>query len=297
MPKTIKIGGAAMPKGICYFGSNFAVKSFADGSFQVKKLRKMPGFIKRLPVVRRILYLLWVIFQDIKSIVFLWILGVAAMMVFRTIYFHIFPQDLQSIINVANSADGALFLSNINYVLGIGGMGTLLMLIRLSVYIYRYQDRPVLKFLARLPLIRRLHDFFTYHGAEHKTINYYEARGVQGLQKLDMAYLKSLSTVHPRCGTNLLVILLLIGPVYVYLKSFVKASWYGELISILMLYGIGAEIMDLVLRYNFRPLLWPGMMIQRYLTTYEPSEEQLLIGIRGIMGLLESEQEEDNDSS
>src|SRR5690606_32669603 len=58
-------------------------------------------------------------------------------------------------------------------------------------------------FVRRIPEMRRV---FQYHGAEHKTIHAYEA----GLP-LTPANVKAQSTLHPRCGTTFLVVVILVS--------------------------------------------------------------------------------------
>lgn len=64
-------------------------------------------------------------------------------------------------------------------------------------------------FLAYIAAISSMEDIqrvFQYHGAEHKTIYTYEA----GLP-LRVENVRPFSTLHPRCGTNFLMIVMLIS--------------------------------------------------------------------------------------
>ncbi len=65
--------------------------------------------------------------------------------------------------------------------------------------------------LGYLLLIRRMADIrrvFQYHGAEHKTISTYEAS-----EPLDVAHARTKTTLHPRCGTTFLVMIVIISVV------------------------------------------------------------------------------------
>ena len=67
----------------------------------------------------------------------------------------------------------------------------------------------MLIFLGYITAISSMKDIqrvFQYHGAEHKTIYTYEA----GLP-LEVANVRQFSTLHPRCGTNFLMIVMLIS--------------------------------------------------------------------------------------
>ncbi len=54
--------------------------------------------------------------------------------------------------------------------------------------------------ISRLPDIQRV---FGYHGAEHKTINAYEAG-----EPLTVASVQRFTLIHPRCGTSFLLVVL-----------------------------------------------------------------------------------------
>lgn len=47
---------------------------------------------------------------------------------------------------------------------------------------------------------------FQYHGAEHKTVHNYESG-----EELSVENARKFSTIHPRCGTNFLMIFLLVA--------------------------------------------------------------------------------------
>ena len=70
-------------------------------------------------------------------------------------------------------------------------------LIRMGIFI------AYLKLMSLIPDIRKV---FAYHGAEHKTVNAYEA-GVP----LDVESVKMHSTAHARCGTAFLFIVLVVA--------------------------------------------------------------------------------------
>lgn len=75
-------------------------------------------------------------------------------------------------------------------------------------------------FLAYIAAISSMNDIqrvFQYHGAEHKTIYTYEA----GLP-LKVENVRPFSTLHPRCGTNFLMIVMLISMFYFYFSWLAK---------------------------------------------------------------------------
>lgn len=66
---------------------------------------------------------------------------------------------------------------------------------------------------SRMPEIHRL---FEYHGAEHKTIFCYENN-----EELTVENVRYHSRFHPRCGTNFIVIMLLLGIIVGFLSRLV----------------------------------------------------------------------------
>jgi uncharacterized protein YqhQ len=121
-----------------------------------------------------------------------------------------------------------------------------------------------------------------YHGAEHKAINAFEA-GVT----MDVDNVKKHSRLHPRCGTSLLFIVLIISIV---LFSIMPNLGFAEKIAyrILLIPVIGAisyELLRLSGKYRnsivTRVLTAPGMGFQ-LLTTKEPSDDMLEVSIKAV---------------
>ena len=130
---------------------------------------------------------------------------------------------------------------------------------------------------------------FCYHGAEHKTINAFEAGA-----ELTVDQVKNFPRLHPRCGTTFLFIVMIIS---VFVFSFL--GWPGLLVRILsrvlllpVIAGISYEILKLSAQYAanplVRPLLVPGMLFQKF-TTREPDASQLEVAIRALSEVLISE--------
>ena len=130
--------------------------------------------------------------------------------------------------------------------------------------------------IGRMPDIRRV---FAYHGAEHKTINAYEAG-----EELSPENVRRHSVVHTRCGTSfiLMTVLLMIiiftfvaqvGPVQ---RVLIKLAMMP------LVAGMAYELYRLPLRFPksliVRILTAPGLAVQR-LTTREPDDAQLEVAI------------------
>lgn len=146
-----------------------------------------------------------------------------------------------------------------------------------------------LALIGRMPDIRRV---FQYHGAEHKTINAYEA-GVP----LTPDRVAQFSVQHPRCGTSFLLIVLVLSMIlFAPLNfNFVEGplSLVLRLLSRLLLIPVVAGISYEFLRYSARHLnnpfikvlIAPGLGLQR-LTTREPDLSMLECAIAALTPVL-----------
>ena len=121
-----------------------------------------------------------------------------------------------------------------------------------------------------------------YHGAEHKTINAYEA-GVP----LDAANVKNYSRLHPRCGTSFLFITVIVSIVLFSVMpdwGFAVRLAY-RLLLIPVIGGISYELLRLSGRYRdsivMRIFTLPGLAFQR-LTTREPSEDMIEVAVKAV---------------
>ena len=126
---------------------------------------------------------------------------------------------------------------------------------------------------------------FMYHGAEHKTIYCYES----GLE-LTVENAKKFTTLHPRCGTNFLFIVMATS---IILFSFF--GWPNILVRIIMrilcipiVAGISYEIIKFLGKYNnilSKIVAYPGMMLQ-HITTNEPEDDQLEVAIKALKAVI-----------
>jgi len=132
--------------------------------------------------------------------------------------------------------------------------------------------------ISRLKDIRRL---FEYHGAEHKVVFTYEAR-----QELSVANARKHSTLHPRCGTSFLMVVMLTSTfVYAFIPfdSF-SLKLFSRVALIPLIAGLSYEIIRFAAKHENSLLTWvtrPGLWLQR-VTTKEPSDDQLEIAIRAL---------------
>lgn len=137
-------------------------------------------------------------------------------------------------------------------------------------------------FLAYVVAIGRMADIrrvFQYHGAEHKVINAFEAG-----DRLEVERVQRYSTLHPRCGTSFLLIVLVIS---ILIFSFLgeQVLWWRILSRVLLLpvvAGISYELVKISGKYYSRPLcrvlIAPGMWLQK-LTTGPPDDGQVEVAL------------------
>ncbi|MDD2583862.1 MAG: DUF1385 domain-containing protein [Bacteroidales bacterium] len=140
-------------------------------------------------------------------------------------------------------------------------------------------------FLLYITLVSRLKDIrrvFEYHGAEHKTIHCYEHE-----EELTVENARKYTTLHPRCGTAFLLIVMVIS---IILFSFL--GWQNifiRMLSRILLLPIIAGLSYEVTRFAgksdalfIKAIMYPGMMLQK-LTTREPDDQQLEVAIRAFV--------------
>jgi len=149
-------------------------------------------------------------------------------------------------------------------------------------------------FLIYILAISRLEDIkrvFQYHGAEHKVIHNYESK-----LPLTAENAQSFSTLHPRCGTNFLLIVMMM--------SVLLFSFFGKptlinriLIHIALLPIVAGLSYELIKQAGkkkanrlFKLVALPGLYLQK-LTTREPSLDQLEVAIKSLETVLEEERE------
>ena len=153
--------------------------------------------------------------------------------------------------------------------------------IRLGIFI------AYLKLMTLVPDIKRV---FAYHGAEHKTVNAYEA-GVP----LEVEAVKEYDTAHVRCGTSFLFAVLVIA-IIVFALVGRPAVWLMVLSRILLIPVIAALGYEFIyfganhIKNGFvRAILAPGLWLQT-LTTREPDDSQLDVALAALRKVVEVDQ-------
>ena len=138
-----------------------------------------------------------------------------------------------------------------------------------------------------MPEIRRV---YGYHGAEHKTINAFEAGA-----KLDIDNVSSFSREHPRCGTAFLLTVVVFS---IILFSVIgPLPLLPRLLSRILLVPLLAMVAYEYIRFTakhfdsplIKPLVVPNLALQR-LTTREPDNDMLEVAIKAFQTMLNQEQ-------
>lgn len=126
---------------------------------------------------------------------------------------------------------------------------------------------------------------FQYHGAEHKAVYCYENN-----LELTVENARKFTTLHPRCGTNFLFIVMSTS---IILFSFF--GWPNPLLRVVMrilcipiVAGISYEIIRFLGKYNnkfTKIVAYPGMMLQKF-TTKEPDDSQLEVALEALKAVV-----------
>jgi len=142
--------------------------------------------------------------------------------------------------------------------------------------------------ISKMEDIRRV---FQYHGAEHKTIYCYENR-----EDLNVENVRKYSTLHPRCGTSFLFIVMMVSMIL-----FSMIAWKDPISRMLIrlallpvVAGISYEIIKIAGKSQsaFMDIVsYPGMMMQK-LTTLEPDDSQIEVAIEALKNVLVENEDE-----
>ena len=153
----------------------------------------------------------------------------------------------------------------------------------------------VLGYLSAISLLRDVRRVFQYHGAEHKTINAFEAGW-----PLNVEHVKRASLLHPRCGTGFLLVVLVVSILVFSVVAIFSPNWFWLIVSRLLgvpvIAGIGYEWIRFMARHRYHPvvkvLLLPVLGTQKF-TTREPDADQMEVAIAAFNAAREGEKAEE----
>ena len=147
-----------------------------------------------------------------------------------------------------------------------------------------------LTYVGLVSRMKEIHRVFMYHGAEHKSIFCYESG-----KPLTVENAQQFTTLHPRCGTSFLVIVMVIS-IFIFTlmgtnSSNVFARVGSRLALLPLVAGVSYEILKWLGRAEdtllVRILKWPGLQVQR-ITTAQPTDDMVqvaLISLKASLGM------------
>ncbi len=273
------IGGQALIEGVLMKSKNkvaFAARK-PNGDIVVKKLNYTSFTEKhkllQLPIIRGVIFLFEMIILGVKAMA--WssdqqseeehehltskelVLTILASLGLTALFFVVLPYLFTKI-----------FVKEVNLTFNlIDGLFRLLVFLAYVIIIGRFND------------VKRI---FQYHGAEHKAVHCFESK-----RKLSVKNVQRFSTLHPRCGTSLIIFIIVVS---ILLFSLIKTNiWYLNILLRILIVpligGVGYEITKLSAKYGenkfLQFLIKPGLWTQK-LTTREPDNKQVEVAIRAL---------------
>lgn len=281
----IQYGGMALIEGVMMRGEDsiaMAVRK-APGEIILKK-EKINSTADKYP------FLKWPFIRGVVSLISSLVIGLQAM-TFSASQFgeeedeELTPLELAGTIVLAFGAAILLFI-----VLPAGIISLVQKFIKSNIILNLIEGIiKIITFLTYVLIISRLEDIkrvFMYHGAEHKTIFTYEA----GLP-LTVENARKFSTLHPRCGTNFMFIVILIS---IFFFSFLGRPPLLQrilyhLLLLPLIAGTSYEVLKLAAKDRVNPIIkilaTPGLYLQK-ITTQEPDDEMLEVAIAALKAVL-----------
>ncbi len=255
----MQIGGRAYSNGVRLFGENYSVKAYYNQDDKLKCSISKNKFnnnqlyltIKKIPVLRGILSIIFafiMLFKEVKRnpkrfwpLILIIVVDLAI-----ESYFIFFAADNNSL---------AFFSSAQFYYSAI-------IILIITLIIFRF---TILK------------EIFKFHGAEHKAVNFYQQ---QKRTNASIASLSKHSRLARRCGTNLVVITILLLAASNYLV--ISINLY---LAMFLAIGIAYEILLLLPK----KLLAIPFLLQKF-TTIEPNKRHLKAATIALTTLLRKEE-------
>jgi uncharacterized protein YqhQ len=145
-----------------------------------------------------------------------------------------------------------------------------------------------LALLARTPDISRV---FQYHGAEHMSIH-----ALEHGDPLRPEAVRKYPTAHPRCGTEFLVVVVLLSILFFALvgRQTPLVMVVSRVLLIPVIASVGYELLRLGARHRGNPvvrvIMWPGILVQM-ITTKQPTDDMIEVAIVALEEALRADGE------
>jgi uncharacterized protein YqhQ len=291
MAKRFYYGGQAVMEGVMMRGQKAMVTAVRrPGGGVALDTQLLSGIYsdrwRRLPLVRGVVVLIEVLLLGIKSLLysanvsleeektevsgwFVWLLLLVSLGVAVVLFFM-----------------APLFLANLikPYITSAFVFSLIEGLIRVAIFVI---------YLGLISLVPDIKRYFAYHGAEHKTINAYEA-GVP----LEVEAVKSYGTAHRRCGTSFLFVVLVIAIIVFALVGLhgLGLLVLSRILLIPVIAALGYEVIYFTANHADNPVVRalsaPGLWLQT-MTTREPTDDQLEVALAALGRAVEIDQAEE----
>jgi uncharacterized protein YqhQ len=288
MAKKFYYGGQAVMEGVMMRGQKAMVTAVRrPGGGVALDTRLLSGFYvgrwRRMPLIRGVFVLVEALVLGIRSLLysanvsleeektevsgwFVWLLLLVSLGVAVVLFFM-----------------APLFLANLikPYITSAFVFSLIEGLIRVAIFVI---------YLGLISLVPDIKRYFAYHGAEHKTINAYEA-GVP----LEVEAVKSYGTAHRRCGTSFLFVVLVIAIIVFALVGLhgLGLLVLSRILLIPVIAALGYEVIYFTANHADNPVVRalsaPGMWLQA-LTTREPDDSQLEVALAALGRAVELDQ-------
>lgn len=297
MPKKLNIGGQAVMEGVMIRSPKYNVIAVRSGKkiiIKQEKIKQRKGRFYKLPIIRGFYNLIdmlvlgtrslmWSADQQLEndekiskkemifSLIFAFLFGIGI--------FMLLPYIITNFMGFYEETKPLLF----NLVDGV---------IRIGMF---------LLYICAISMMKDVKVLFQYHGAEHKAVHCYEAG-----KKLDAKNMKKYSTLHPRCGTAFILIVMvtsilvfsILAPIALYLFPSLagmdvfprKIILFLIRLSLLpLIAGISYEFLKISAKYEknavMKMFIAPGLFMQR-ITTKEPNKKQMEVAIEAVNKVL-----------
>lgn len=146
-------------------------------------------------------------------------------------------------------------------------------------------------FLYMISRWKDIHRVFEYHGAEHKVVFNFESG-----KPVTVGNAQSFTTLHPRCGTSFLLVVMLISMVVYTLLPFdgFAAKFAARIALLPVIAGLSYELIRFAAKRQqslMALLTAPGLWLQK-ITTQPPSDDQTAVAIRALDGAMALEEKQ-----
>ncbi|MAE43309.1 hypothetical protein CMO93_06040 [Candidatus Woesearchaeota archaeon] len=167
----------------------------------------------------------------------------------------------------------------------------------------------LLLYILGISLLKDVKRLFQYHGAEHKAVHCYE-KG----EKLTIENARKYSTLHARCGTAFIMIVVVIALLVFSIITPIILMLFPQLLN---MHAVPRRIILILIRLSLLPLIagiayeflkfsakheknriikiliWPGLFLQK-ITTKEPTIKQIEVAIEVVKKVLQLEKRENS---